>query len=219
MCLLAGEKRRTGAGGRRSLLLSLQLFKVELKLLAFEDVSIDAATLSWAGRDSGVDATRVELISDLLINDPVLLALLQLALDGAALLGAFTCFIRFFNLLLVQLNVVLLEVPLSEGVGVDQNNGVLHESLGTHELVVGSVVDGVEHTSLGRHGLGAPGEVTRVVSESTALDVATTASHVDDLLGAELGHSGHSSHLELSLLLVDWHAATRGPPLVPGIPR
>ena len=217
--LRAAEKRRTGAGGRRSLLLSLQLFKVELKLLALEDVSVETAALTWAGRDAGVKAARVELISDLLVNDAVLLALLELALDRAAPLGGFTCFIRFFNLLLVQLGVVLLEVPLSEGVGIDQHNGVLHESLRTHELVVGGVVNSVEHTSLGRHGLGAPREVAVVVPESAALDVSSAASDVDDLLGAELGHGGHSSHLELSLLLVDWHAATRGPPLVPRVPR
>ena len=55
--------------------------------------------------------------------------------------------------------------------------------------------------------------------ESTALDVVAATTDVDGLPGTELGHSWHSSHFELSLFLVDWHAATRGSPLVPRVPR
>jgi len=205
--------------GRRSLLLSLELFKVELKLLAFENVAIDTAGLAWAGRDAGVKATAVELISDLLINLTILLESLELALDGVASLGFITCFIRFINLLLVQLNIVLLEVPLSEGSGVDKHNGVLDEGLSSHKLVIRRVVDGVKDTSFDSHSLGAPSEVALIAPESATLDVAATATNINDLLGAELGHSWHSSHFELSLFLVDWHTATRGSPLVPRVPR
>jgi len=175
--------------------------------------------LARAGRDASIQATTVKLISDLLINLTILLKTLDLALDGVASLGLFTCFIRFFNLLLVQLDVVLLEVPLSEGSGIDENNGVLHEGLGSHQLVIRRVVDGIKYTSLGRRTLGAPREATMVNPESTALDLATSAANIDGLLGTELGHSRHSSHFELSLFLVDWHAATRGSPLVPRVPR
>ncbi len=214
-----GRKRSVGASGRRSLLLSFQLFKVELKFFALEDVTINTAGLAWAGRDGCEQTTGVELISDFLVNLAVLLQTLELALDGAATLGLATSFIRFFNLLLVELNVVLLEVPLSEGSGIDHDNGALDEGLGTDELVVCSVVGAVEHTSLGGHSFGAPGEVAGVSSEGAALDVATAATNVDALLGAKLGHGRHSTHFELSLFLVDWHAATRGPPLVPRVPR
>ena len=105
--------------------------------------------MAWAGRDASIQATTVELISDLLVNLAILLLSLDLALDGVASLGFFTCFIRFFNLLLVQLDVVLLEIPHSEGCGIDENNGVLHEGLSSHQLVIRRVVDGVKHTSLG----------------------------------------------------------------------
>ena len=151
-----GEEERTLEQGRRSLLLPFQLFEVELEFTAFKNVSVNASRLTWARGDSGVEAAGVELISELLVNDTVLVESFDLALDGAALFPSFTSFIRFFNLLLVQLNVVLLEVPLSEGGGVDQHNGVLHEGLRANELVVGGVVGAVQNTGLGSHGLRTP---------------------------------------------------------------
>ena len=203
----------------RSLLLPLELLEVELELPTLQNVTIDAARLSRARRDASHDATGVELVSNLLVDLAFSLALLKLGLDGAASLDAFTCFIRFFNLLLVQLNVVLLEVPLAEGGGIDQHNGVLDEGLGTHKLVVRGVVGAVEYTRLGSHSLGAPGEVARIAAKSASLDVTAAATHVDNLFGAELGHGGDSAHFKLSLFLVDRHAAARSSPLVPRVPR
>ena len=203
----------------RSLLLPLQLLEVELELSALQDVAIDAAGLARARRDASHETAGVELVSNLLVNLAISLALLELGLDRAAPLDAFTCFIRFFNLLLVQLNVVLLEVPLAEGGGIDQDNGVLHEGLGTHKLVVGGVVGAVEHTRLGRHSLSAPSEVAGIAAKSASLDVTAAATHVDHLFGAELGHGGNSAHFKLSLFLVDRHAAARSSPLVPRVPR
>ena len=142
--------------GRCSLLLSLQLLEVEIKLDTFDDVTINATGLAWAGRNASVKTSRVELIGNLGINLTILLARLKSALDGVASLNALASFIRFFKLLLVELNVVLLEVPLSEGSGIDQDNSVLNESLSSDELVVGGVVDNVENSSLASHGLGTP---------------------------------------------------------------
>lgn len=214
-----GRRRSVGACGRRSLLLSFQLFKVELKFFALKNVTINAAGLAWAGRDGGEQTAGVELISDFLVNLTVLLSSFESALDGAAALGLGTSLVGFLKLLLVELNVVLLEVPLSEGSGIDHDNGVLDEGLGTDELVVGSVVGAVKHASLGSHGLGAPGEVAVVASQSAALDVTSAATDIDDLLCAELSHGRHPTHFELSLFLVDRHTAARGSPLVPRVPR
>merc|ERR1719460_2652970 len=110
-----------------------------------------AVATSWPS--SPLSPSRVELISDLLINLTCGLELLKLALDGVAPLSVCTGFIRFFNLLLVQLNVVLLEVPLAEWRSVDQHDGVFHERLCAHKLVVGGVVGAVEKTCLGSHAL------------------------------------------------------------------
>lgn len=52
------------------------------------------------------------------------------------------------------------------------------------------------------------------------LQVTSTATDERDfLLGTKLGHGWNSSHLELSLFLVNWHAATSRPSLMPGVPR
>ena len=47
-------------------------------------------------------------------------------------------------------------VPLTEGGAVDDNDGVLDEGLGPHQLVVARVVDGVDDPGLLGDRLGAP---------------------------------------------------------------
>ena len=203
----------------RSLLLPLELLEVEIKLPALENVAINTAGLTGARRNAGVQTSRVELLGDLGVDHALLLELLNLGFDGVALLDAFASFIRFFKLLLVQLNVVLFEIPLTEGGGVDHDNSVLDEGLGADKLIVSGVVGAVKNTSLGSHGLGAPSKVAVVATQSASLDVATATAHVDALLGAKLGHSRDSAHFKLSLFLVDRHTAARGSSLVPRVPR
>jgi hypothetical protein len=170
--------------GRRSLLLSLELLEVEIKFNTLNDVAIDAAGLTWVGGDAGVKTTRVELIGNLGINLAVLLARLKSSLDGVASLDTLTGLIRFFKLLLVELDVVLLEVPLSEGSGIDQDNGVLNESLGSDELVVGSVVNDIENTAfttLSTVGFGdfnPKSEVERIVTTFILLVGVATFSYI-----------------------------------------
>ena len=43
-------------------------------------------------------------------------------------------------------------VPLTEGCSINDNNSVLHQGLGTDQLVVGSVVDNVNDTGLPGNG-------------------------------------------------------------------
>ena len=163
--------------------------------------------------------TGVELVSESLIDLALFLSVGELSLDVTASLGLSAGFIRFFNLLLVEFNVVVLQVPESEGVSINAHNSVLDESLGSDELVVGSVVNDIQNSSLARDSLRSPGEGTVSNAQGSVLHVSTTGTDVLDLSGTELGHSGHSSHLELSLFLVNRHAATSGSPLMSGVPR
>jgi hypothetical protein len=204
---------------RGSLLLLLELLDVEVKLSAFKDVAVEAARLSGAGGNAGVKLVAVELVSHLLLDSAVLLSLNESASDVLASLRAGTCLIGLLDLLLVKLDVVVLKVPLSEGGGVNFDNAVLDEGLGTNELVVGSVVNDIDNSALSGDRLGAPGEDTCINAESAVLLVATTATDLGDLLGAKLGHGGHTSHFELSFFLVDWHATASCSPLVSRIPR
>lgn len=203
----------------RSLLLSFELLHIEIELLALENVAVESAGLSGAGGDASQDRSGVELVGHLLVDLAVLATASELGFEMAGALGVFTSFIRFFKLLLVEFDVVLLEVPVSEGGRIDVHDGVLHKGLGTHELVVRRVVNDIEHASLEGHSLGTPGEVSVVKSEASVLQVSAASAHKDDALGSNTGHGGHTSHLELSLLLVNWHAATSGPSLLARVPR
>jgi hypothetical protein len=102
----------------------------------------------------------------------------------------------------------VLSIELLEGSGVDLNNRVLDDSLGSHKLGVGGIVDNIEESSLGGESLGSPGEVSTVDSEGSELVVASAASDRADLLGTELSHGRLSCHLKLSLLLENWHATS-----------
>merc|ERR1712071_363194 len=183
-------------GKARSLLLALELLDVEVEFAALEDVAIKTAGLSGAGRDAGEQVVGIELVGNLLFDLACSGgAALKHGLDVIGALGLGAGLVGLFNLLLVKLNVVVLEEPLSEGGGVDSHDAVLDEGLGTDELVVGSVVHNIDDTGLAADGLRAPGEVTGINTESAVLKVTTTAAdHSHLLVGAELGHSGHSTH-------------------------
>jgi hypothetical protein len=137
----------------------------------------------------------------------------------AGTLGAGARLFSFFKLLLVEFDVVVLQVPLAERTGVDADNTVLHESLGTDELVVGGVVHDIQDTGLLGDGLRAPGESAGINAECAMLEVSSTSLDDGDLLGAEFSHGGGATHFEKTLLLVDGHATTSGPSLVSGVPR
>ena len=48
---------------------------------------------------------------------------------------------------------------LSEGSGVDGDDGSLDECFGSDQFVVGGVVDDVDDADFARDGLGCPGEI------------------------------------------------------------
>ena len=58
-----------------------------------------------------------------------------------------------------------------------------------------------------------------VVLKSSGLDVSATSLNEDHSLVSDFGHGWDSAHFEISLFLVNWHAATSRSPLVPGVPR
>ena len=70
----------------------------------------------------------------------------------------------------VNLNYLLL--PLPEGSGVNDHDGVLDEGLGSDPLVVGGVVHHVDDPGLAGDALGPPGEVPLVQTQSAVLLIA-----------------------------------------------
>ena len=126
----------------------------------------------------------------------------------ARALGRGAGFFSFFKLLLVEFDVIVLQIPLAEGTGVDAHDAVLHEGVGTDQLIVGRVVHDTEDACLARHGLGAPREGAVVNAESAVLVVSAAALDKSDFFSAQFGHGGHLAHLKKTLLLVDGHTAT-----------
>ena len=199
--------------------LLLDFLKVELKLFAFKDVAIAASRLTGAGRNAREQLSGSELVDQLLVSAQRFLALVDLLLVFLAMLDLGAGLIGLLNLLLVQLNVIVLEIPLTERSGIDLDNGVLDEGLGTDQLIVRRVVKNVNYAGFVTLRFGAPREVSVVELECTVLHVLATASDKDDALLTDFGAARHSSHFELSLLLVDRHPASSRSPLLSGVPR
>lgn len=126
-----------------SLLPSFEFLLVELKLSSLKDVAVASAGLAWSGGDAGEESTRVELVGDLWVNDSTGSVMLELGLEMSGSLGLGSSFVAFFNLFLVKLNVVSLQVPLSEWIGINGDDAVLDDGLGSDKLVVGGIVDNI----------------------------------------------------------------------------
>lgn len=189
----------------RTTLLVGNLALVESQLLTLEDVAVTATGLAGSAGDDGEKTTSLELLLEgvldlavggeaggLLLLDGV--ALLHLLLD-LALLGSLGLLASSAE----GLAVVGL-VPLSEGSGIDLDDGALGEGVGSDQLVVGGVVSDTDDTGLAGATLGAPGEVTRVETESTVLVVTATGSDGVDTLGTNTGVGTLAASLESALL-------------------
>lgn len=209
--LVVGFLKKDGPHRERSGSLLVHLLKVEFELLTLKEIAVGATDLARAGGNASEESARLELLSDLSVDDSILLDTLQLGLQMTGSLRGDS----FVDLLRVQLDVVLAEVPQTEGVGIDGDDGVLDDGLSSDELVVGGVVDNVENLALLGNGLGAPAEVASIDAEGSVLVVAASAANRPDARLTKLGHGRLAAHLELSLLLVDRHAAGGGSSLVP----
>lgn len=181
--------------------LLVQLALVEGKLLALQDVAVAATALAGARGDDGVQATGLEL----LLEGGVDLAVL-LEAGGLLLLDALTLLdlLDLLALLLLApaaqgLAVVGL-VPLTEGGGVDLDDGRLGQGVGADELVVGRVVGDGDDARLAGRALGRPREVAAVETQSAVLAVAATGADGVDTLGADTGLRGLAAGLESALL-------------------
>jgi hypothetical protein len=201
---------------QQSFLAGVQLLDVEFELLAFEDVSVDAAGLSGAGTDAGVQSLLVELVGDLGVHHAGLLALLNTVLGALALA---VLDLDVLSLLGGQHDSVVVGVPLGEGSGVDLDDAVLDEGVGSHQLVVGGVVDNVQDSGLAGDSLGGPGEVSFLETQGAELVVSTSDSDSADTgcVRDELGVGARAGFLEGSLLLVDGHTPTGESTLVSGV--
>lgn len=74
---------------------------------------------------------------------------------------------------------VVAFIPLSEWGSVNGHNGVLHQSFGSHQLVVGCIVDDIDDTSLACASFRSPREVTGVQTKGTVFFVSSTCADLE----------------------------------------
>lgn len=91
-------------------------------------------------------------------------------------------------------------VPLSEGGGIDLDDGGFGEGVGSDQLVVGGVVGDNDHTDLAGNTLRGPREVTGFETKGTELSVATTGTDEMDSLRSDTGVGVLSAGFESALL-------------------
>lgn len=179
----------------------MELLLVESELLTLEDVSVGAARLAGTAGDDGEQATGLELLLDGVVDLAAggvalgLLLLNRLGLLDFLLLDALGLLASAAE----RLAVVGL-IPLTEGGGVDLDDGGAGQGVGADQLVVGRVVDDADDTGLAGAALGGPGKVTRVEAEGTVLVVAAAGADGVDTLGADTGVGALAASLESALL-------------------
>jgi len=105
---------------------------------------------------------------------------------------------------------VLLLVELSEGGGINLDNSVLDQRVGSNVLSVGGVVRSLEDSALSGDGLRGPGEVSSLETESSVLDISSSSSNGVDSDGSNSGHGGGSSERKLSLMSRDGLSSSGG---------
>lgn len=179
----------------------MELLLVESELLTLEDVAVAAAGLAGAAGDDGEEATGLELLLDGVVDlasGGVALGLLLL--DGLGLLDLFL--LDTLGLLASTADVLAVVglVPLTEGGGVDLDDGGAGQGVSADQLVVGGVVGDGDDTGLAGAALGGPGEVARVEAEGTVLVVAAAGADGVDTLGADTGVGTLAASLESALL-------------------
>ena len=204
---------------RLPVLLTVDLLVVELELSTFENVAISTAALSRARRDASQQATSGELLSQSRVEDSGLVSGGEAVLDALAGLILLSSGFSFLSLLLAKLKAVVLLVPLTEGSCINLDDAVLHQGVGTHQFVVGSVVKNGQEAGLVGNGLGRPVEVSCIKTKGSVLEVSSTSTNGVNALSTKFGESGGTAHLELPLLADGNSLATGGPALVGRVAR
>ncbi len=113
------------------------------------------------------------------------------------------------SLLDANLNSIVRLIPRFEGMGINKNNGTLHQGLGTDQLVIGSIVYHIQDTDLTSADFGTPREVTRVEAQGAEFLVSSASTYNVDALFTNFGHGSGSAEFELALF-AELCAATTG---------
>jgi len=143
------ESRRVCSLHSVLLLLLVHLPEVELELLALKDIAISTTGLTRTRGDAGIELADEELVSEGLLDLVSLAATGLLCSDVGRDLAS-------VGGNLAELNTVVLEIPGTEGVGIDLDDAVADEGVLTDKLVVGGVVDHSDDAAAEGNALSGP---------------------------------------------------------------
>jgi len=201
---------------QESFLSGINLFGVELQLLAFQYVAVSTTGLSRAGANAGQKSLSGKLIDQFGINGLGLFVLLDSILSS---LGLFLLDGDFLSLFIVEVDTIVIAIPLCEGSRVNGHDAVFNQCIGTNQLIVGCVIDHIDDSCLAGDCLRSPVEVSFLETESSELEVTSTnpnSSNPGNIID-KFGVGDGSSLFVGSLLLVDGHSASSESSLVSGI--
>jgi len=159
--------------------------------------------LPRAGRDASQQAATLEEIIELRVQLAVLAAILELLQHSLALLDLLVIGGSMGSILLLplaQADTVVCRIPGLKWSGIHLNDGVLHQSLGAHQLVIGGIVHHIKNTGLVCGCLASPAEVSSIQAHGAELEVPTTASHNMDALSANPRRCWRASQQKFPLL-------------------
>lgn len=183
-------------------LLLVHLLLVKGKFGSFKNDTIATSGLSRSGSDLGKDTSRSELMIKDRFQSSLGLSLLQLGSHLLRNSGKINGFLggNTSRLLDSNLHSIVGFVPGLEGMGINNDDGSLDQSLGTDQFIVGGIVDHIQDTDLAGADFGTPRKVSAFQTQRAEFQVASAAANGMNSLFANLGAGSGSSHEELALL-------------------
>lgn len=158
----------------------VELSKIEFEFSSFKDVTITSTRLTGSGRNTSQQSSLVEESLDLFVNERVSGLSLSINLSGG--LGEFLTFLN-----LTKFDTISSGEILSEGSGINFDDGILDEGLGLDKFVVGRVVDGIQNLSLSGDLFRSPGKVTMIESQGSLFGISTSNSNDSNSLFTDSG--------------------------------
>jgi len=200
------------------------LAAVEFQFFTLEQNSVCATTLSWTRSNSSVETTSLELFQHVRLKsrqflafDVLVLGLLAQLLNGSEFFLFFSS--QLLSLLLGQRNGIVAFIPSSERNSVDGDNHSLNKSLGSDKFVSRSAVGSVDDTGLASSSFRPPGEVSGIQTQSTILEISTTATDSVNTSSTNLSVGRRTTEFELTLLSHLHTLSARGTALVHRVAR
>ena len=178
---------------------------IKLKLFSLENVSVSSSRLSWSRGDRCKNDSLRELLKNLGIH---WVGLSEFSLDiisSSRRSPVLNVEVELLDLLVGLDSEVFLDEEILEWSGIDLNDGILDDGVGSDEFRIRWVESNRDDFGLVDGSLRLPNEVSDIESESSVLMISSSDSNLSDSLFADFGGSHWSSLFEGSFLLMDRH--------------